>query len=441
LQIRFRRAAAVVGFAAAVAFAGPGPGNADLITGGDAAPGNDDSYEGTVSNSGRVVAFYSQSTNLGVLDANGNDQVYVRDLRAHTTELVSRDGAGAVGLTGSYYPMLSANGRLLLYYTTAANLAAGTATASQVVLYDRRTGETTQVSVNEAGDPADKNCNLYSTRPFSGNGRYAVFSSLATNLVAGDAAAKADVFLADLRAGTVVRITNGLAAEADGDSSYPSISPNGRWVVYVSKATNLVAGDANAKADVFLYDVKKGTTTLVSVAGNGDPSNGDSGPADEASPAISNNGRLVAFLSKATNLDPDQVDTNGFGDVFLRDLKAGTTKRISIGSAAVQGDDDCGTPTITPSGRTVTYWTYASNLVDATDTIDYDQVVYDVRTGGFTRMLHASAGGAPDDGVYGYWSGLSANGRWYACTTNAGNIDPADTNGRYDVYLVDLKKK
>ena len=79
--------------------------------------------------------------------------------------------------------------------------------------------------------------------------------------------------------------------------------------------------------------------------------------------------------------------------------------------------------------------------MDASDSITYDQVVYDVRTGGFTRMLHAAAGGAPDNGSYGYWSGLSANGRWYACTTQAGNIDPTDTNNEFDVYVVDLNKR
>lgn len=434
-------ASAFVAAVAAAAMAGPFPGNAVLVSlasNGD--QGNGYAFEGTVSNSGKVVAWYASSTNLGPVDGNLKDDVYVRDLRTGDVTLVSHDDAGNPGSDGSYYPTLSANGRWISYYSDADTLAPGS-TGAQFIVYDRRTDENRAVSVTPEGAGANGAVDIYGTRPLSGNGRWAVFHSSASNLVTGDANAVDDVFLADLRSGTLDRISNGLAGEADGPSRLPSISPNGRWVVFLSKATNLVAGDANGKWDVFLYDVKHGTTVLASLADDESQGNGDCYQAGQCAPCVSNSGNLVGFMSKSTNLDPNSTDSNAKQDIFLRDRKAGTTKRVSLGFMGAQPDGDCGDVGIDAAGRTLTYWTYASNMIDATDAIPYDQIVYDVKTGASRRMLEALGGGAANGGVYGYNDGFSANGRWFVVTADADDVTADDTNGDWDVFLVDLKKK
>jgi len=439
---RLRRAAlsaAFGGLACALVAADLGPGMATRVSLGiDGAEGDGSAYEGSVSNSGRIVAFHSNSTNVHPGATAGEFQVFVRDLRTGGTELISADGDGNEGNGYSYYPGLSANGRRVVYYTIADNIAPdATPSNPQVVLFDRRTGETIQVSAPPSGEAADGGCSLYDCRPMSGNGRFVVFPSTSTNLVEGDANGVQDVFLYDAARRTTERISNGIGAEADGSSRFPSISPNGRWILYSSLATNLVEGDLNGQADVFLYDRVKRTTRLVSLADDG--SQGDGG-SDVTSSAVSNNGRWVAFCSSATNLV--EGDGNGVFDVFLRDLRAGTTTRISVGPGPdfAEGGQNAGTPAITPDGRLVTYWTYASNMIDPTDTMGVDQIVYDPRTGTSRRALEALGGGeSGGSGNYGYWNQMSPNGRWYVVVSDSGAIEAGDANGDWDVYLVELR--
>jgi len=434
------RTAAVAALAALTCAAiAPALGPGDLVLGSLAAngdAGDDGSYEGSISNNGRILAFYSDAENLGPADGNNFEDVFVRDLRSGEVTLISRDGAGNPGTEDSYYPTVSANGRYVLYYTSAPNLKTGA--GDQVMLHDRKTGVTTEVSVAPNGDPGTGNCDLYDTRPLSANGRWAVFASESSNLVAGDGNGVRDIFLTDLRKGETIRITNGVAGEANGNSRFPSISYNGRWVVYNSAASNLVADDGNGVPDVFLYDVRKGTTTIMSQAPGGI---GGNGSVDYGAPSVSNNGRLVAFTSIASNLDPDSTDANVKYDVFLRDVRAGTTKRISLGFMGQEPDNNCGSTAISPNARTVTYWTYASNMIEATDTLSYDQIVYDIRSGTSVRMVEAIGGGQPNGPSYGYFNGFSANGRWFAITSDATNAtDPGvDANANTDVFVVDMR--
>ena len=136
----------------------------------------------------------------------------------------------------------------------------------------------------------------------------------------------------------------------------PAISADGRFVAFVSFATNLVPGDTNDATDVFVRDRQTGTTRRVSLGPGGVQGNGGS-----AGPAISANGRFVAFFSAATNLVPG--DTNGTADVFVRDRQTGTTRRVSLGPGGVQGDGDSVGAAISADGRFVAFESDATNLV------------------------------------------------------------------------------
>ncbi|MGZ4664922.1 MAG: TolB family protein, partial [Frankiaceae bacterium] len=153
----------------------------------------------------------------------------------------------------------------------------------------------------------------YAGAVVSANGRYVAFISGAANLVPGDTNTESDVFVRDRRAGTTTRVSvSNTGAQANGYSYEVAVSANGRYVAFDSNATNLVPGDTNDAQDVFVRDRRAGTTTRVSVSNSGAQGNGGSGD-----PAVSANGRYVAFNSFATNLVPG--DTNDARDVFVRD--------------------------------------------------------------------------------------------------------------------------
>lgn len=201
----------------------------------------------------------------------------------------------------------------------------------------------------------------------SSGGRFVAFVSTASNLVPGDTNGVDDVFVRDLVAGTTERVslrTNG--TQGNSSTTQTSISANGRWVAFSSFATNLVPGDTNGHFDVFIHDRQTGTTELVSVR-----SNEAQADAPSTSPSVSRDGELVAFKSTATNLVPG--DTNGRMDAFVRNRTTGTTERVSVNSAEEQangGSEDgagIGFPTtgpdITTNGRYVAFHSTATNLV------------------------------------------------------------------------------
>ena len=191
----------------------------------------------------------------------------------------------------------------------------------------------------------------------SADGRYVAFASAASNLVDGDTNGEWDVFVYDLQAGTLKRVSlTSDGTEANGGSYDPVFSLSGRYVVFYSWADNLASGDNNGTWDVFIHDTQNSETRLISKAANGAVGNGDS-----IYPTISGDGRYVVFGSKADNLVND--DTNEVHDVFLYDLQTGKTSRLSRSVGGVQGNGGSFRPTISADGRYVAYYSAASNLV------------------------------------------------------------------------------
>src|SRR5438552_4844963 len=197
----------------------------------------------------------------------------------------------------------------------------------------------------------------------SAAGRFVAFDSAATDLVAADTNGVSDVFVHDRQTGATERVSVACGgAQGDGSSGLigfafpPALSADGRFIAFISSATSLVAGDTNGATDVFVHDRQTGTTERVSVASGGTQSNGAS-----LGSALSADGRLVAFQSDATNLVVG--DTNGTTDVFVRGRQTGTTARVSVASDGTQANDVSGYPALSADGRFVAFHSKATNLV------------------------------------------------------------------------------
>ena len=281
---------------------------------------NGPSARPVISGDGVLVAFESAASNLlpdDVLgrraDTNGVRDVFVYNRSTQTTIRVSVASDGTQGTGESVRPSISADGRFVAFQTQSAFVSDDTNDKTDVYIHDLGTGTTERVSEGNGGVQA--NGSSFSPS-LSADGRFVAYWSNATNLVADDTNRTADVFVADRHTGQTERVSVGTAGtEADGLSSDPSISPDGRYVAFWSEATNLVPDDTSGKRDVFVADRVAHTTTRVSVASDGTQSNGDS-----YSPciALTDDGRvLVAFDSAATNLTPGRNATTKGSDVFI----------------------------------------------------------------------------------------------------------------------------
>ena len=278
--------------------------------------GDDQSFHPAISADGRYVAFTSYAANLVAGDANGVEDVFIRDRVAGTTELVSLDSSGMQANGGVSCASISTDARYVTFYGSASNLVPGDTNGTMdVFVRDRLTGTTERVSVDSGG--AQGNSDSYGG-PISPDGRYVAFHSTAKNLVPGDTNGKMDVFLRDRQTGTTERLSvDSGGTQGDGDSSDPALTPDGRFAAFQSMASNLVAGDTNGKSDIFVRDRQLGTQR-VSVDSNGGQGNAESG---FQGPSLSLDGRYVAFDSRA-ELDP--ADTNDYDDIYVRDRGCGS---------------------------------------------------------------------------------------------------------------------
>jgi Tol biopolymer transport system component len=286
------------------------------------------------------------------------------------------------------------------------------------------------VSLGTGGAPADGDSYIPC---LSDNGRWLVFSSNAQDLVEDDATAGFEPFLKDLKKGTLTRVAlNDAGEEALGDSFGWGCSASGRWVVFESTAGNLAEGDEGGNLDVFVRDVKKGLTVCASRALGGAASDGDSDLA-----RLSANGRFVAFRSAATDLVDG--DLAGQRDIFVHDLKTGVTERVSVGHDGSEADGDSDRPTISANGRWVAFTSEAANLVPD-DTNGVKDVFVRDRKLGTTVRASLSKDGAQAGGTFGaFASFLAANGRHVAIVTDASDMVAGDVNGKYDLFVRDLK--
>jgi len=355
-----------------------------------------DSDAVAISGDGRYVAFVSEASNLVAGDTNGVWDVFVRDRRAGTTLRVSVDSAGVQGDANSLYPAISRDGRIVAFSSFSHALVPGDTNGTwDEFVRDLSTGVTTRVSVDSNGGEA---AGISFQSSLSADGRFVAFSSTASNLVAGDTNHRQDVFLHDRASGATTRVSvdsNGV--EANDLCESPVVSGDGRFVVFRSRATNLTSGVTGANFEVFRRDVQSGVTALVSIGMSGAEGHGESLVGE-----LSSDGRFVAFASRADDLVP--ADTNLYADVFVRDCTVGTTTRESLNAEVESGNADSGfgwselcSVSMTPDGRIVAFSSNASNLVPA-DTNFRDDVFVRQRVAvGFSSVCDPGvSGGAVD---------------------------------------------
>lgn len=394
---------------------------------GPTGEGNQDSWASAVSADGRYVAFVSAADNLVTGDANLARDVFVFDRLTGQIERISLDSAGQEGNGDSLNPALSADGRYVAFESVASNLVAndGNNTAD-VFLHDRQTAATIRVSVNAAGQEGQ---GASHGPALSGDGRYLAYWSDATNLVNGDGNSLADVFLYDRQTGTIERVSVDPAGQdADGASRNPTLAAAGRYVAFESQATDLVAGDGSSTTDIFLRDRQAASTTRVSLAPNDNGGNNHS-----YQPTLSADANFIAFHSHASNLVED--DDNNAADVFLYHLPTSQIERVSLNSDEAEGNAASTFAAVSGDGRYVAFSSSASNLAGG-DVFGYFDVFIRDRWAGTTERASIDAAGHEPNGVS-VSPALSADGRFVAFDSSANNLVATDTNGRIDVFLRD----
>lgn len=340
-----------------------------------------------------------------------------------TRASVANDGSQLTTPT-SFGAVSNADGRFIVFTSGLADET--TLTLPGIFVRDRQTGQTTLVSKATGSDVSIGG--LFPA--VSADGRLIVFSSLASALPGGHPSVHLDLYLHDRMTGQTERVSvSSAGTPANADTVFASVSADGRYVAFSSAATNLAPGDTDDGNDVYVRDRQLGTTTLVSVNSAG--VKGDSGG---WLPTLSADGRFVSFNSESTNLVPN--DTNGQIDLFVRDLFANQTTRVSVGTGGTQANSDSNSLlALSADGRFALFDSAASNLVSGDTNGLKDVFVHDRQTGQTTRVSVSSTGAqANGDSAA---STLSADGRYVLFESSATNLVPGDTNGLPDAFVHD----
>ena len=417
---------------------------------------------------------------------NGGNLVFNLLFQGVTT-MASVSTRGVQSDSSSVNPTMSGDGAWVSFYSAARTLTPNhpppqpcienptfALCRPRVYLRDRRSHATSRSDVPPGGDPAvDPGVpGAFSiTGGVSDDGRYVCFWSTDPGLVANDTNGTWDTFVLDRRTGKIaIASVSSTGVHGNGASYGAEMSADGRYVAFASAATNLVPGDTNAVPDIFVHDMKTGTTTRVSVSsagGQGNATPDQSFPAATGSyfPSMSANGRYIEFDSASSNLVSG--DTNGFVDVFVHDMKTRTTKRVNVSSAGAQANGDTRGATavsqwlVSDDGRYAFFNSDATNLVPNDTNGAEDIFVHDMKTGRTDRVDVSSTGAQGDRGAGGTqdptgqaqgalnqlfvarWNtspvnfSASPDARYVVFSSDSTTLVPGDTNETTDCFLRD----
>jgi Tol biopolymer transport system component len=389
--------------------------------------GNQDSFYGVASDGGAYIAFSSYADNVVPNDNNGVSDVFLRDTANGTTTRITVANTGGDTDGHSEGFSISADGQYVLINSEATNLIGGDTNGTyDGFIYDRIANAMARVTLRNNGTEGNGDSFILS---LSSNGRYVGFVSLATNLVPNDTNGTLDCFIRDLVNNTTQRISVPLVPNPDGACEWVDLSATGRYVAFGSQADNLILGDSNGASDIFVLDRQTDVLERVSVHSNGNEANGES-----INPTISDDGQRIAFYSNATNLVSG--DSNGSNDVFVHDRSTGETSVVSVSSQGGIGSADSNFPFLSEDGLRVVFYSEAVNLVPDDTNGVFDAFVHELTTHTTTRISISRNNNQANDETF--YTTISANGSAVVLASYASNLVPNDTNGVQDVFWVQL---
>ena len=332
------------------------------------------------------------------------------------TQRVSVNSAGEEGNDSSGISAISGDGRFVAFGSAATNLLPGGNLPFNIFVHDRQTGATEIVSVSSTGRQGE---GLSSAPAISDDGRFVAFDSDATNLVQGDQNNTTDVFRHDRDTGETILISvNSAGQQGDSSSHAPAISADGRFVVFHANSS-LAPEDTNQQTDVYVRDVQAGITTLVSIGFDGSAGNNTSFIQD-----INGDGRFVVFVSDSTNLIPNDVQDIE-AKVYVRDLVAGTTELVSVGSDGTRANVGFfDRPSISADGRYVAFSTGDSLVPEDTRQFSLDIYLRD-RQAGTTELISVNSDEVPGNGRS-EGPSVSSDGQFVAFESDSSNIVSPD---------------
>lgn len=395
--------------------------------------GNGRSQVGAVSGAGRYVAFESDASDLIAGDSNASGDIFLHDRQTGGTSRVSVTSGGAQVAGFNFSACISPSGAILAFTTTSNELFPGDINvANDIVIHARIAGTTELGSLSGPGGPYPLIPGSSASRAgsLSDDGRFAVFSSRAVNLLGIESRLIDLIYRVDLDTGTVTHVTEAIAGgPGDGfNSAGHSLNVTGTRVAFSSRSTNLVAADGNGFDDVFVRDMALNMTRRVSL----DSAGGEVGGAS-LNPEISGDGTAVVFESDA----PDLVsgDINGVMDIFVHEIAGGATERVNVSGLGDEANAAGFAPDISHDGRYVVFHSSASNLVvpdvNGTDIFRHD------RLSGDTALVSLDTAGQQAGGSH-LFASLSADGQRVAFESSGDMLVPGDDNGEKDIFLRDL---
>lgn len=344
-------------------------GEVDIVsTNSSGIAANGSSNTAKMSDDGRYIVFHSSAYNLVDNDNNGATDIFLKDMQTGALTLVSTTSLGIQGNGASEYASISADGNSISFMSYATNLVGeDTNNKADTFVKNLQTGSITRISENALGVGGDGDS--YGGVAFSTDGRYAVFNSDATNLIEGDTNGVSDIFMKDMQTGTIARLSTAAdGTQGNGESISASVSADGRYVAFMSYASNLAQTQGGDDRTMQIYDifVKDTQTGSISVATT--TSSGLLTTYGGYFPSLSSDGRYVVFESGSTDLVSD--DTNFVRDIFIKDLQSGMVSRLSLNTSGVEGNYESSEPYISADGTYVTFSSWSTNFA-SNDTNGY----------------------------------------------------------------------
>lgn len=404
--------------------------------------GNAASTRPWVSTDGKWVVFQSTSTNLGSGDTNNRMDIFRKNLLTGELVRVSLGPAGVQGDGDSSNASISDDGNLVAFQSAATNFSTvpdGNGAVTDIFVRNISAQTTTLLSINTAGTATATGASVNPV--ISRNGAFVAFQSTAADLSAADANTRNDVFRAPAGGGAVALVSLNAAgvATANGFCVNPSISGDGRFIAYHSNSTDLVANDTNALQDVFRRDMTLTLNSSIRVSISAVDINGNANGVSGV-PSISADGNRIAFESAATDLMA-VPDANGVNlDIYVRDVTSAQTILASIHSNGTQGVFSSTLPSISADGLFVAFASGATNLVDDDTSTATDIFVRQLNAtvpGTFTTVrVSVKAGG--DEATLPYLAGspsISGDGATVAFDSGGTDMVPGDNNGASDVFV------